>query len=225
MTPTLGLAIVASRLDMLPQSVPAMLPYFDDAFILIDGVLGNSDLWDWANESGLPWAVAKFPHRADRCFNLAGSACTTDWIYQHDSDETVTGVEFLRDAMHKTLEAGQFAVAVPRRHWLDTRMEKRAIDIPFPDYQCRLRDVRLRNKWRVHPEILLPPTTQMLAFDIQGPTFIEHFNFAMRSEQELAATTKMYESLVDADYADGRKRWFHDRREEGGEMAVKEVKA
>lgn len=207
----LGLAIVASRLDVLQMSVPKMLPHFDDVFVVVDGIKGEPGLREWVVDSGFRWVTAHFSHRADVCFNLASAGCVADWIYQHDSDEMLTGVENLKTVATEASRQGAPVVAIPRRHWRDLEMTRPVEGIEYPDHQVRLRHIGVRNRWRVHPELDLAPNIPTAFVPEDGRLLcIEHFNFALRTKAEHEAIGRDYKAMLDADYADGRKRWEGD---------------
>lgn len=206
---TLGLAIVASRLDIMPRVVPKLAKHFDRVLILADGGKAKPDLFPWVTGSGYDWAAYHFGHEAYRCFNGAAALCGTDWIFQLDSDEDLTGAAELRRIVAEAERTGQNCVGFPRRNWIDLERSDYRVD-HWPDHQWRLRrnygpagdgGRACYNRWRVHPDCLHASQWKQ---PHDGPVVIEHFAFALRTHADWHATNTWYHDLLAADYRDGR---------------------
>lgn len=202
--PALGLAIVAGRLELLPRTVPALLPHFDTVAVLVDGD-AKPDLYSWvqrmAREHGVIWGEYHFAHHAARCFNAASALCGTDWVFQLDTDETLQGAEHLREHVAYLGRLGITAGAYARRDWLDLDRSAHAADC-WPDYQIRLRHQTALNRFRVHPALIEGHEFHRFAPD--GPVRLEHWRHVLRTPAELAATHRRYDAWLAEDLAGGR---------------------
>jgi hypothetical protein len=209
---TIGLAVVASRLDVMPAVIPSLAPHFDRVFILVDGGKAEPGLFPWVTGSGYEWGAYHFGHEAYRCFNGAAALCGTDWVMQLDSDEDLTGAEGLRDLVAWAESAGQNCIGFPRRNWTDLARTDYRRD-HFPDHQWRLRrnygpagddGKACYNRWRVHPDCL---AANQLWLPEHGPFYLEHFAFALRSGADWHHTNLWYRELLASDERDGRPCW------------------
>jgi hypothetical protein len=199
----LGLVIMACRLDLLPQTLPDLLPHFDRTLMLID-VKGEDTLRPFARGLGIDWMVHSFEHENYRCVNAMVAAVGTDWIFNLDSDESVRHPEVLRPIAEQLDSQGIAVACLPRHNWLDLEQTKEESDF-YPDFQPRLRHRKVRVRWRVHPD--LDDNPLIVNLDPTGPIRIDHYAGAFRTAEDWMRINDWYHRLMAADRADGREPW------------------
>ena len=91
---------------------------------------------------------------------------------------------------------GLDVVGLPRNHWLDLWRHERKTEW-YPDHQWRLTRQTVRWKHRIHPAIIEP-----VKRDVCPIIHIEHFNTALRTDEDWAATTRHYNRILELDRAE-----------------------
>jgi hypothetical protein len=199
----LGLVIMACRLDLLPQTLPDLLPHFDRTLILIDRK-GEAEVRPFAESMGVEWMVHSFEHENYRCVNAMVAAVGCDWIFNLDSDESIRHPEVLRPLAEQLHSQGIAVACLPRHNWLDLDRTREEADF-YPDFQPRLRHRSVRVRWRVHPDLEGHPT--IVNIDPAGPLRIDHYAGAFRSPEDWQRVNEWYHRLMALDRADGREPW------------------
>jgi hypothetical protein len=192
MSKTLGLCGIIDRLDILPTTLPSLMPHFDAVHFLVD-TRAPATVGVALTGLDVPWSsyvwVDSF---ADAC-NRAVDAVATDWIFQLDCDEDVTGAETLRHAVTLAEARHLDLWWIPRRHWWDIERTRQRTDPQWwPDRQCRLRRREIRLAGRCHPQPIVAPERR----GEWDAMIIEHLNLALRSDADWQRINAFYDYLM-----------------------------